>query len=79
MFTFVMIIGLLTSAPPAILNPHGRPPSIVIFLNNIINFQSHCNILQGFDIMNHDSWWISDLIPQKSEKFEFRKKIFTIF
>lgn len=38
MFTFVIIIGLFTSAPPAILNPHGRPPSIVIFWINVVNF-----------------------------------------
>ena len=37
-FTFVIIIGLFTSAPPAILNPHGRPPSIVIFWINVVNF-----------------------------------------
>jgi len=24
-------------------------------------------------------WWISDLIPKKSEKFEFRKNFFIIF
>ena len=50
MFTFVIIIGLFTSAPPAILNPHGRPPSIVIFLINVVNFiffQIHQDIISN--------------------------------
>ena len=41
----------------------------------------------GFDVLRflieltrfQRKWWISDLIPKKSEKFEFRKKFFIMF
>ena len=41
--TFVIKMGLLTSAPPAILNPQGLPPSSLITLKIGINYYNIMN------------------------------------
>ena len=36
-------------------------------------------LIMGEILHGVSNWWISDLIPIKYEKFEFRKKFFIIF